>query len=123
MADGDALADLQGEAGVGVQDDPVLQVAACPERDLVAVATHDEWLVAEALRLIEERGLGRERYEFQMLLGVCEDLADELARDGHTLRVYVPYGRRWYEYSLRRLQENPKVAGYLARDTLRRLKP
>ena len=81
----------------------------------VAVATHDEWLVAEALRLIEERGLGRERYEFQMLLGVREALADELARDGHTLRVYVPYGRQWYEYSLRRLQENPKVAGYVAR--------
>jgi proline dehydrogenase len=58
-----------------------------------------------------------------MLLGVREELADELARGGHTLRVYVPYGRRWYEYSLRRLQENPKVAGYLARDTLRRLKP
>ena len=89
----------------------------------VAVATHDEWLVAEALRLIEERGLGPERYEFQMLLGVREDLADELVRDAHTLRVYVPYGRDWYEYSLRRLQENPKVAGYIARDTLRRLKP
>ena len=89
----------------------------------VAVATHDEWLVAKALRLIEERGLGRERYEFQMLLGVREELADELAREGHTLRVYVPYGRQWYEYSLRRLQENPKVAGYVARDTLRRLKP
>jgi len=89
----------------------------------VAVATHDEWLVAEALRLIEERGLGRERYEFQMLLGVREELADELAREGHTLRVYVPYGRQWYEYSLRRLQENPKVAGYIARDSLRRLKP
>ncbi len=89
----------------------------------VAVATHDEWLVAEALRLIEERGLGPERYEFQMLLGVREALADELVRGGHTLRVYVPYGRQWYEYSLRRLQENPKVAGYVARDTLRRLKP
>ena len=89
----------------------------------VAVATHDEWLVAEALRLIDERGLGPERYEFQMLLGVREALADELARGGHTLRVYVPYGRQWYEYSLRRLQENPKVAGYVARDTLRRLKP
>jgi proline dehydrogenase len=89
----------------------------------VAVATHDEWLVAEALRLIEERGLGRERYEFQMLLGVREELADDLAREGHTLRVYVPYGRQWYEYSLRRLQENPKVAGYIARDSLRRLKP
>ena len=89
----------------------------------VAVATHDEWLVAEALRLIEERGLGRERYEFQMLLGVREELADELVRGGHTLRVYVPYGRQWYEYSLRRLQENPKIARYVARDTLGRLKP
>jgi proline dehydrogenase len=89
----------------------------------VAVATHDEWLVAEALRMIEERGLGPERYEFQMLLGVREELADELVREGHTLRVYVPYGRQWYEYSLRRLQENPKIAGYVARDTLRRLKP
>lgn len=89
----------------------------------VAVATHDDWLVAEALRLIEERSLGPERYEFQMLLGVREELADELVRDGHTLRVYVPYGRQWYEYSLRRLQENPKIARYVARDTLGRLKP
>lgn len=89
----------------------------------VAVATHDEWLVAEALRLVEERGLGRERYEFQTLLGVGEPLADELVREGHTLRVYVPYGRQWYEYSLRRLQENPKMAGYVAADVLRRLRP
>ncbi len=89
----------------------------------VAVATHDEWLVDEARRLIEERNLGPERYEFQMLLGVREALADELVREGHTVRVYVPYGLKWYEYSLRRLQENPKVAGYVARDTLRRLKP
>jgi proline dehydrogenase len=89
----------------------------------VAVATHDDWLVAEALSLIEEGELGTDRYEFQMLLGVREELADELVREAHTLRVYVPYGRQWYEYSLRRLQENPKVAGYVARDTLRRLRP
>jgi proline dehydrogenase len=88
----------------------------------VAVATHDDVLVAKALGLIEERDLGRERYEFQLLLGVREELADELVRDGHTVRIYVPYGRKWYEYSLRRLQENPKVAGYVARDTLRRLR-
>jgi proline dehydrogenase len=89
----------------------------------VAVATHDDVLVAKALELIEERGLGLERYEFQLLLGVREELADELVRGGHTVRIYVPYGRKWYEYSLRRLQENPKVAGYIARDTLRRLRP
>jgi len=89
----------------------------------VAVATHDDWVISEALALIEERGLGFDRYEFQLLLGVREDLAEELAREGHTVRIYVPYGRQWYEYSLRRLQENPKIAGYVAADTLRRLRP
>ncbi|HEY7343917.1 MAG TPA: proline dehydrogenase family protein [Gaiella sp.] len=89
----------------------------------IAVATHDDALVEQALDVIQRRGLGPERYEFQLLLGVREELADELARAGHTVRVYVPYGRLWYEYSLRRLQENPRLAGYLARDTLRRLVP
>jgi proline dehydrogenase len=89
----------------------------------VAVATHDEWVVTEAMRLIEERGLEAHEYEFQMLLGVREKLGDELVREGHRLRIYVPFGRQWYEYSLRRLQENPAIAGHVARDTLRRLRP
>ena len=89
----------------------------------VAVATHDEWVIAEALRLVEEREVPAERYEFQMLLGVREELGDELVREGHRLRIYVPFGRQWYEYSLRRLQENPKIAGYVALDTLKRLRP
>jgi proline dehydrogenase len=89
----------------------------------VAVATHDEWVVAEALRLFEEREVPSDRYEFQMLLGVREQLGAELVREGHRLRIYVPFGRQWYEYSLRRLQENPKIAGYVALDTLRRLRP
>jgi proline dehydrogenase len=89
----------------------------------VAVATHDDALVARARELIRERGLGPERYEFQLLLGVREELADELVADGHTVRIYVPYGEKWYEYSLRRLQENPKLAGYAARDVLGRLRP
>jgi proline dehydrogenase len=89
----------------------------------VAVATHDDRLVERALDLVARYGLGREEYEFQMLLGVREPLADEIVRDGHRLRIYVPYGRRWYEYSMRRLQENPRIAGYVARDTLGRLVP
>jgi proline dehydrogenase len=89
----------------------------------VAVATHDERVIAEALTLIEERGLAPEQYEFQMLLGVRSELGDELVRGGHRLRIYVPFGRQWYEYSIRRLQENPKIAGYIALDTLKRLKP
>jgi len=89
----------------------------------VGIATHDDWLIGEALALIERRGLGREDYEFQMLLGVRPELGDELVREGHRLRIYVPFGRRWYEYSIRRLQENPKIAGYVALDTLKRLRP
>ena len=88
----------------------------------VGIATHDDWLIGEALGLVERKRLGREDYEFQMLLGVRPELGDELVRDGHRLRIYVPFGRRWYEYSIRRLQENPKIAGYVALDTLKRLR-
>ena len=89
----------------------------------VGIATHDEWLVSEALRLLERHGRARDEYEFQMLLGVRPPLGDRLVREGHRLRIYVPYGRHWYSYSLRRLQENPKIAGYIAADTLGRLLP
>ncbi len=87
----------------------------------VGIATHDEWLMAEGRRLVAEHGLGRDNYEFQMLLGVRPELGDELVIEGHRLRIYVPFGRHWYEYSLRRLQENPKIAGYIAADTFGRL--
>jgi proline dehydrogenase len=89
----------------------------------VAVASHDEWVIAETLRIFEERELDQLEYEFQMLLGVRGELGHELVREGHRLRIYVPFGRQWYEYSLRRLQENPKVAGYIAADTFRRVLP
>ena len=88
-----------------------------------AIATHDEWLVDEALRSIGERGLAANRYEFQMLLGVRPELGDRIVAGGHRLRIYVPYGRQWYEYSLRRLQENPKIAGYVAGDLVSRAWP
>ena len=86
-----------------------------------AIATHDEWLVDQSLRLLRERDLPHDRYEFQMLLGVRPELGDRLVAEGHRLRIYVPYGRQWYEYSLRRLQENPKIAGYVAGDLGRSL--
>jgi len=86
----------------------------------VGVATHDEWLIGEALRRVEERGLGRDAYELQMLLGVRESRASELVAAGHRLRVYVPFGKHWYGYSLRRLQENPAMAGTIVRATLAR---
>jgi proline dehydrogenase len=87
----------------------------------VGIATHDEWLVDRAKEAIRERGLQPDAYEFQMLLGVRPELGDRIVADGHRLRIYVPYGRQWYEYSLRRLQENPKIAGYVAGDLRRSL--
>ena len=89
----------------------------------VGIATHDEWLLEQGQRLVSTRGLGREDYEFQMLLGVRPALGDELVRGGHRLRIYTPFGRHWSAYSLRRLQENPKIAGYIAADTVGRFIP
>ena len=89
----------------------------------VGIATHDRWLVDQGRRLVAERDLAPEEYEFQMLLGVRPELGDELIADGHRLRIYVPFGRHWYAYSLRRLQENPKIAGYIAADTFGRFLP
>jgi proline dehydrogenase len=87
----------------------------------VAIATHDEELIQAALRIVRAAGLRHDRYEFQMLLGVRPERADALVADGHRLRVYVPYGTHWYEYSVRRLQENPKMAGYVAADLFGRV--
>jgi proline dehydrogenase len=87
----------------------------------VGIATHDELLIEDALGQVRERGLTPMQYEFQMLLGVRYERGDELVRDGHRLRVYVPFGTQWYEYSVRRLQENPRIAGYVAADTVRRV--
>jgi proline dehydrogenase len=81
----------------------------------VAIATHDEWLIEQALAQLPPS------HEFQMLLGVREDRASELARAGHRVRIYVPFGEQWYRYSLRRLQENPAMAGTIARSTISRL--
>jgi proline dehydrogenase len=85
-----------------------------------AIATHDEWLIGESLRLVGAAGLGPDGYELQMLLGVREERASALVGEGHRVRIYVPYGERWYEYSLRRLQENPGIAAQIAADTVSR---
>lgn len=80
----------------------------------VGIATHDEWLIEQSLARVE--GMAPEEYEFQMLLGVRELRGDRLVREGHRLRIYTPYGQQWREYSMRRLQENPKIAGYILAD-------
>lgn len=79
----------------------------------VGIATHDDVLINFAREYIAKHGIAKDCYEFQMLLGVRDDKRSELVREGHALRVYVPYGRDWYGYSVRRLKENPQMAGHV----------
>ncbi|HEX9150362.1 MAG TPA: proline dehydrogenase family protein [Thermoanaerobaculia bacterium] len=81
----------------------------------VGIATHDPILVERARATVSRLSLRREAYEYQMLLGVAGDLRRQLVSDGHRLRVYVPYGRAWEAYSMRRLKENPAIAGHVLR--------
>jgi proline dehydrogenase len=81
----------------------------------VGIATHDELLVYEAMRIVERLGLDTSRYEFQMLLGVDPALRKIIRSAGHRLRVAVPFGSQWYAYSIRRLRENPAMAGHVLR--------
>jgi proline dehydrogenase len=112
-----AYRDFEGVRANFVRALEALLEAGC----YVGIATHDSRLLEQGRELVEEAGLAADEYEFQMLLGVREELGDELVEEGRRLRIYVPFGRHWYEYSLRRLQENPKIAGYIAGDTVGRL--
>ncbi|MCI0342327.1 MAG: proline dehydrogenase family protein [Planctomycetales bacterium] len=86
----------------------------------VGIATHDERLIYEAYRVLDRLRVPRDGYEFQMLLGVRPDLWRMVRRDGHRLRIYVPFGPEWYAYSVRRLRENPAIAGHVFRALFRR---
>jgi proline dehydrogenase len=70
--------------------------------------------------VVSRLGLGRGDYEFQMLYGVRPALGESIARRGGRLRIYVPYGREWYAYCMRRLRENPAIAGYVFRNLFSR---
>lgn len=85
----------------------------------VGIATHDPHLVWAGMQIVDRLGLDRDRYEFQMLLGVDPELRRIILANGHRLRVYVPYGRDWYPYSIRRLRENPTVAHHVVRAMFR----
>jgi len=78
----------------------------------VGIATHDDYLIDAAYKMIEEFKKGKDEYEFQMLLGVRDKLRDKILSDGHRIRIYVPFGVHWYKYSIRRFKENPNMAGY-----------
>lgn len=79
----------------------------------VGIATHDKPLVDGAYKLIEKYNVPNNMYEFQMLYGVTPELRKSIVDKGHTMRVYVPYGKQWFAYCTRRLKENPKMAGMI----------
>jgi len=83
-----------------------------------AIATHDPALIALARRWATEHGVGADRYEFQMLYGVRRDLQSQLVADGYRVRVYVPFGREWFPYFMRRLGERPANVGFVLRGVL-----
>lgn len=86
----------------------------------VGIATHDPWVIQEARGLIKRLGVPRDRYEFQMLLGVRPDLREGLREEGERLRIYVPFGEKWRTYCLRRFQENPQILRHVLLALFRR---
>jgi proline dehydrogenase len=85
-----------------------------------AIATHDESLIGQCIAFAEQDGVGRDRFEFQMLYGVRPGLQLDLARRGFKVLVATPYGPEWYPYLMRRLAERPANLGFFARNLLRR---
>ena len=97
----------------------LLKATLPDERYRIAIATHDDPVIASAEQIIAGAALPRDRYEFQMLLGVRPEVRTALIEKGHRVRVYVPFGKSWYAYCVRRLKENPAFAGHVTRDLLK----
>ncbi len=83
------------------------------------IATHDENMIAATREFASEQGIGADRFEFQMLYGIRRDLQDQLVADGYRMRVYVPYGRSWYPYFMRRLAERPANVWFVMKNVMK----
>jgi proline dehydrogenase len=84
-----------------------------------AIATHDPHMIAETIRCAAAKHISKDDFEFQMLYGVRTDLQRRLVKDGYRLRIYIPYGKDWFPYFMRRLAERPANVGFLLRNFLR----
>ncbi|MGH9240612.1 MAG: proline dehydrogenase family protein [Vicinamibacterales bacterium] len=84
-----------------------------------AIATHDEGIIATTCNYARTRNIARDRFEFQMLYGIRRDLQTSLVADGHRMRIYLPFGRQWFPYFMRRLGERPANVGFVLRAILR----
>ena len=83
------------------------------------IATHDPKMIDATIKFAQQEGIGKEAFEFQMLYGVRRDLQTQLARDGYNMRVYVPYGKHWYPYFMRRLAERPANIWFVMKNLLK----
>ena len=105
---------------VDVDAQYVLLMRALLERGVYpAIATHDEHIIREAIRIAQTQGIARARFEFQMLYGIRRDLQTKLADAGYNVRVYVPYGTQWYPYLTRRMAERPANLMFVVGNTFR----
>jgi proline dehydrogenase len=84
-----------------------------------AIATHDESVIASTCQYAAARNITRDRFEFQMLYGIRRDLQASLVADGHRMRIYLPFGKQWFPYFMRRLGERPANVGFVLRAILR----
>ncbi|HEX6976275.1 MAG TPA: proline dehydrogenase family protein [Vicinamibacterales bacterium] len=89
------------------------------EGNYPAIATHDPAMIASARTFASERGISPDKYEFQMLYGIRRDLQSQLRAEGYRVRVYVPFGREWFPYFMRRLGERPANIGFVIKGILR----
>ena len=83
------------------------------------IATHDPKMIQATIEFAQREGIGKEAFEFQMLYGVRRDLQRQLARDGYNMRVYVPYGKHWYPYFMRRLAERPANIWFVLKNLIK----
>lgn len=83
------------------------------------IATHDEAMITATKKWVEEKGISRDAFEFQMLYGIRRDLQQQLVREGYRLRIYLPFGPEWYPYFMRRLAERPANAFFILKNLLR----
>jgi proline dehydrogenase len=88
------------------------------EGNYPAIATHDEAMLDIARQFAKEHGITAERFEFQMLYGIRRDLQSSLAAAGYNVRIYIPFGRQWFPYFMRRLGERPANVGFVIRGIL-----
>jgi proline dehydrogenase len=84
------------------------------------IATHDPAMIAATIDHASKSGIAKDKFEFQMLYGIRSDLQQQLVRDGYRMRVYIPYGRDWFPYFMRRLAERPANVLFIARNFFRR---